>query len=149
MDQNIELSLKEVQIHFETWRRNKDRQGYKIPKSLWDEVYLLSKHHSPSDISRFLHLSGGQVKELLAKRKDIKKSSVAKKEETIASTEVSIELVEVSSACCVNSNQDSSAVKESKIVCGITKQDGSRFQIEIPQNLYSEIPSLFHTFLKG
>jgi len=51
------ITLEEVAVHFEHWRRDK-RRGERIPEQLWSEAIALVEVYGLSPVTRRLHLSG-------------------------------------------------------------------------------------------
>jgi hypothetical protein len=51
------ITLEEVAVHFEHWRRDK-RRGERIPEQLWSEAIALVEVYGLSPVTRRLRLSG-------------------------------------------------------------------------------------------
>ena len=51
------LTLEQVAVHFEDWRRRK-RRGERIPEQLWSEAIALVESYGLSQVTRRLRLSG-------------------------------------------------------------------------------------------
>ena len=56
------MTLEDLQLEFNQWRKNKSSRGRSIPDQLWGKVFKLSDTYSSSAICKALSISGLQFK---------------------------------------------------------------------------------------
>jgi hypothetical protein len=85
------ISLQEVQLQFESWRKNPDR-ARRIPEELWDAAARLCLEHSVHSVSRTLRLNYNDLKERLKHTADLPvRATFAELGIITASTEVVVD----------------------------------------------------------
>jgi hypothetical protein len=61
-----DVSLENLAKNFKAWKGNRHHLAY--PKQFWEEIKLLSEHHSISDIAQALDINAGFLRQKLQKK---------------------------------------------------------------------------------
>ena len=120
------LKLETVKQEFDTWRASRSKIG-KIPDHLWSKAVELLKNYSVTEITRALHLSGGQMKTRLEQL------------EITTKTKLPSKFLEISTSNILTTTFSNHALK---IV--LTRSDGATIVLEqVPENTLMQIVNNF------
>ena len=126
------LTLKNVQKHFDHWRKTRANRG-PLPEHLWEEAVSLTNHHCVTHITRALRLN---VESFKARVK-----AIVSNNNTSISKPITFVQLQLQEQICTGetSNYGIPSIE-------FKRPDGITMRIQIP---HSFLPTLLETFIKG